>query len=628
MVEDDWKILEKTLAGRTGHPTSWLMFSPNELLRLNLKEAFSRERIPASDQQVQVWDAYRLRTARDQLGILRSGTNKGALPTESLNSLQPSALENPIGWFEDFERWQRELFWSDLCGHALRAEASSDTRLARLGFHIRGIAETGATANSAAPFQELRLLARELGEHWAELRQKAQNALRVALAKHLRVNEKLLDQINEFAMTLDGASEGAQDLDEIEADEDDEEITTPRASREAAFNLYIRAMRAQARALVTGRRLGSRSRDGRIVQWLGARVPEEAEMRRVGDAVVLGGSLRRVANPLRDYLQGMSRRYRRFRRARESEGSWYLQAAHGPSELSPLEIDVVMLAILRAGRMLLRERRISAALDEPALSSLRGVRDLFRTQVLVDEATDFSVIQLACMAALCDPAANSFLACGDFNQRVTEWGCRSSSDLRWIFDDIDIRTVNVTYRHSRQLNVLAHRLAGLSGQAHEAALPDHVNNEGPAPVFGFALSGTALIAWLKDRIIEIEQLTTMLPSVAVLVHREQDVQPIADGLNAALSAHSRRCTACPRGQVRGNDDDVRVFDVQHIKGLEFEAVFFVGVDELAAAKPQLFDKFLYVGATRAAMYLGLSTTGPDAPEYLAPTLDLFGQNWR
>jgi len=34
----------------------------------------------------------------------------------------------------------------------------------------------------------------------------------------------------------------------------------------------------------------------------------------------------------------------------------------------------------------------------------------------------------------------------------------------------------------------------------------------------------------------------------------------------------------------GNENDVRVFDIQHIKGLEFEAVFFVGVDRLAASQ--------------------------------------------
>lgn len=39
-----------------------------------------------------------------------------------------------------------------------------------------------------------------------------------------------------------------------------------------------------------------------------------------------------------------------------------------------------------------------------------------------------------------------------------------------------------------------------------------------------------------------------------------------------------RAVACSRGHLAGQDDDVHVFDVQHIKGLEFEAVFFVGVD--------------------------------------------------
>jgi len=63
------------------------------------------------------------------------------------------------------------------------------------------------------------------------------------------------------------------------------------------------------------------------------------------------------------------------------------------------------------------------------------------------------------------------------------------------------------------------------------------------------------------------------------------------------------------GQTVGQDNDVRVFDVQHIKGLEFEAVFFVDVDELAERLPTLFDRYLYVGATRAATYLGLTCAG-------------------
>ncbi|HAZ8153761.1 TPA: ATP-binding domain-containing protein [Escherichia coli] len=51
---------------------------------------------------------------------------------------------------------------------------------------------------------------------------------------------------------------------------------------------------------------------------------------------------------------------------------------------------------------------------------------------------------------------------------------------------------------------------------------------------------------------------------------------------------------------------MRVFDIQHIKGMEFEAVFFVSIDQLATLHPALFGKYLYVGITRAATYLDVT----------------------
>ena len=51
------------------------------------------------------------------------------------------------------------------------------------------------------------------------------------------------------------------------------------------------------------------------------------------------------------------------------------------------------------------------------------------------------------------------------------------------------------------------------------------------------------------------------------------------------------------------------FDVHNIKGLEFEAVFFVGIDRPAEHMPDLFHRFLYVGVTRAATYLGVACEG-------------------
>jgi DNA helicase IV len=134
-------------------------------------------------------------------------------------------------------------------------------------------------------------------------------------------------------------------------------------------------------------------------------------------------------------------------------------------------------------------------------------------------------------------------------------------------------------------------------------------------------------SWLAARIGEIEKLTQTLPSIAVLVNDESTVATLATKLDQALADQNTRAVACPGGQVMAQENDVRVFDVQHIKGLEFEAVFFVGIDELSEERPELFDKFLYVGATRAATYLGLTTAGPCLPARISSLAGSFVEDW-
>jgi DNA helicase IV len=222
------------------------------------------------------------------------------------------------------------------------------------------------------------------------------------------------------------------------------------------------------------------------------------------------------------------------------------------------------------------------------------------------------------MAALCDPAAYSFFVCGDFNQRLTRWGSRTAADLRWVLNDIEIRHIRVDYRHSRQLNELARQIAVLSDPSiEEAQLPPATDNEGVKPVIGLKLqSNEALALWLRNRTFEVERLTGRVPSIAVLVNGESEVAPLAEALDRLLAEQNLRAVACPEGRVFGAETDVRVFDIQHIKGLEFEAVFLIGLDRLAASEPDLFEKYLYVGATRAATYLGITLEGTVLPPKL------------
>ena len=368
---------------------------------------------------------------------------------------------------------------------------------------------------------------------------------------------------------------------------------------------------------------------GRIVEWIGDRTLIHESQNEVGQSLVIQANLRRFVNPVRRYIDGTPTRYRRFRRLRQNENRWYQSNGFNVGDIHPLEIDVLLLAVLRAGNEIVTKTSTLADTNSPSHMVIMRQRELYRTQVLIDEATDFSPIQLGCMAAITRPGINSFFACGDFNQRVTQWGIRSVEEFKWVFPDIEFKKIEVTYRHSTQLHEFAKQLIlSFGGELVDVALPDFVDNDGVPPVLAKNMSEESkIIDWLATRIIEIENFVEQLPSIAILVNGEAKVLPISTALNDALETHNIRVIACPNGQVMGHESDVRVFDVQHVKGLEFEAVFFVGADLLAETYPDLFDKYLYVGATRAAMYLGIICE-QELPFNLKKLEALFDEDWQ
>ena len=160
------------------------------------------------------------------------------------------------------------------------------------------------------------------------------------------------------------------------------------------------------------------------------------------------------------------------------------------------------------------------------------------------------------MAALSRPKINSFFACGDFNQRLTTWGTRSIDDMNWVLPGVELREITVSYRQSRQLNELARAIImAVEGEEKSVSLPDDVDNDGVAPTL---LEGEPEVThWLAKRIREIESFVGDLPSVAIFVGNESEVQPLSDSLGVALAEENTRVIPCHEGQVMGQDNDVR-----------------------------------------------------------------------
>jgi hypothetical protein len=625
--EFERNMVERALADNTQpHDQSWLMFTPTPLLRQYVKEAFAREGIAAPDQRITTWSDYRHDLARNAFTVLRTSSGSGSFVLkDQVVTIQETTISQQIDWFEDFYTWQVADFWSELATAAEKLRAESDGAIRTLGSQLLSIAQEATAQPNGAPFVALVALAEQVQGLISTKKADTDGRIRRALNVQVNRDRDFLDDLAKF---IDGLFEEDDDRDEQEPE--DEGVRQSRTKRGAAEIAYMAAVRMQAQAEVSKRNVGRTGRSARILEWIGERSLANEERPAVGQSLQIQAAARRFLNPLRRYIDGVPARYRRFRRIRQAEEHWYKAEGLIQGDITPLEVDIILLAILRAAIQLMRDARIQRNIDDQYYAALRRIRDLFRNQVMVDEATDFSPIQLACMGALCNPQMRSFFACGDFNQRITEWGSRSADELKWAFPDIDIRYMTVTYRHSRQLNELARELLRLCGGGDtDAALPDNVDSEGYEPALATSAKDQAsIVGWLAQRIVEIEQLTEVLPSIAVLVNGEEQVGPTAHALNQALSQQNIRVVACPQGQALGHENDIRVFNVEHIKGLEFEAVFFIGIDQLAERNPGLFDKYLYVGTTRAATYLGLTCAGPHLPWKIAALESRFIASWQ
>lgn len=631
LEEGEQRLVEMVATAQgTAHANSWLMFTPTELLKQYLKEAFAREGVPASDQRIRTWQDYRRELARNTFGVLRTASGGGTFVLkDGLPSLSAEALDRPIQWFDDFNTWQRKAYVQELHEAVSMLREAKAAEVQSLGERLQSILTQAGDGALASTFGSLAAELPKVQALVASLKEASDGKIRAALNLQLNRNRAFLDELARF---IDGLQQAqtidTDDQDDLDADEE-EDSTAPRTGRAAALNAYMQAVRAQARAAASKRAVSKSSRNGKIIEWLVDRGLTEVDRTDVGASLLVQTNARRFANPVKRYLDGIPKRYRAFRRDRQQSGGWYQNEGFEPRDIHPLELDIILLAILRAAGDLISRPNVQRDIESPAWSALQPILGHYRNQVLVDEATDFSPIQLACMAALAHPRLRSFFACGDFNQRLTTWGARSADEMKWVFADFDIKEITVSYRQSKQLNDLARAMIrAVGGTEQNVSLPAHVDSGGVAPALLEHATDTAIVvSWLADRIREIERFVGQLPSTAIFVNAEDDVAPVAEALNEALSEHNIQVIACREGQAVGQESNVRVFDIQHIKGLEFEAVFFVGIDQLAALHPALFDKYLYVGTTRAATYLGVTCDGalPPAIESLRAH---FGQDWQ
>lgn len=228
-------------------------------------------------------------------------------------------------------------------------------------------------------------------------------------------------------------------------------------------------------------------------------------------------------------------------------------------------------------------------------------RDRF-DHVVIDEAQDFSPLQLAVLKAYCQSGAFTIL--GDVSQSIhTYQGITNWSRFTDQFEAHEMAyfELDVSYRSTLEIIEFANRVVRPFSTYREAK-----------PVFrsgeDVALEQVNAQNKFERAVDMLQQLGQHSNTVALLTRTQDDADAYYNAcLEAGLDAH---LIEFAQSQYLGG---MSVLPVYLAKGLEFDAVLIVDVDSQHYDDTALSAKLLYVGCTRALHRLRIHYSNDISP---------------
>jgi DNA helicase II / ATP-dependent DNA helicase PcrA len=226
--------------------------------------------------------------------------------------------------------------------------------------------------------------------------------------------------------------------------------------------------------------------------------------------------------------------------------------------------------------------------------------------VLIDEAQDLSPLELGVVLG-CTSGAQSVTLAGDVAQRLhMDNGFRgweaTLSELG--LTHVKVEPLTLSYRSTSEIVEFSR---GVLGPLADANAPVAVRSGAPVELFRFAESGEAvgyLANVLRDLIADEPRA-----SVAVIARFAEQADVYYHGLQRAETPKLRRIAHQDFPFKPGID----VTDIRQVKGLEFDYVILVEVNDGTYAAEDEARHLLHIGATRAAHQLWILSCGKPSP---------------
>jgi DNA helicase-2/ATP-dependent DNA helicase PcrA len=226
--------------------------------------------------------------------------------------------------------------------------------------------------------------------------------------------------------------------------------------------------------------------------------------------------------------------------------------------------------------------------------------------LMVDEVQDFAPVELAVLLDSTTKERSITLA-GDTAQSIapdhgfTTWS--EMLDYLGIAHD-RVEPLRVSYRSTREIvEVAQHVLGPLQGDVRPVA----PRSGAPVESFGFASAGEA--SEFLPQVLKELMRDEPDAAVAVIARHPEQARVYYDALTAAEVPHVRLVAAQDFSFRPGID----VTDVRQTKGLEFDIVILVDVNEDSYPETEHARRMLHVAMTRGAHQLWITYTGTPSP---------------
>jgi DNA helicase-2/ATP-dependent DNA helicase PcrA len=253
--------------------------------------------------------------------------------------------------------------------------------------------------------------------------------------------------------------------------------------------------------------------------------------------------------------------------------------------------------------------RLSQRLRGPLTRGITSREPVLYEHVLIDEAQDLSPVELAVVLGTVTQAESVTLA-GDVQQRLlmdNGFSDFQSTLARLNLKHVQVEPLKLSYRSTHEIIDFARAVLGPLASPDA---PQATRSGAPVELFRFGHTGNA-VAFLGEA---LRELMTEEPnaSVAIVTRYPEQADTYYAGLQRAEIPKLRRIADQDFPFKPGID----VTDVRQVKGLEFDYVVLVEVNEGSYPAEDESRHLLHIGATRAAHQLWIVTAGK--PSVLLP----------